>query len=161
MKNYKVQYKNSYQYQVKQGHRKKVSSSASMIFSSSDPMGPVSYCHHLASVFCQLLLTCQMLIISCETAGTIRTKLAWMMFGRFLAKFHLDTSKTGQLWTVLVADWLKRGNILSTETTGTIKTKLSNNGVCEVLYRKSLICLDPWKNIGTVGNSWLWLAQTY
>ena len=106
MRNYKVQYKNSYQYQVKQRHRKKVSSSASIMFSSYDPMGPVSYCHHLASVVCQPLLTFQMLIISCETAGTIRTKHAWMMFVRFFTKFYLDLAKTWPLWTVLVADWL-------------------------------------------------------
>jgi hypothetical protein len=117
MRNYKVQYKNSYQYQVKQRHRKKVSSSASIMFSSYDPMGPVSYCHHLASVVCQPLLTFQMLIISCETAGTIRTKHAWMMFVRFFTKFHLDTAKNMATVDSTCSRLAKCGNILSTETT--------------------------------------------
>ena len=48
-----------------------------LLFSSPDPKGYVSYCHHKASVVRRhcLLLTFYILIFSSETTGPIRTKL--------------------------------------------------------------------------------------
>jgi hypothetical protein len=46
-----------------------------VVFSSPDPKGQVSYCHHWASVVCPL--TFHILINSSEATGPIWTKLWW------------------------------------------------------------------------------------
>ena len=54
------------------------------LFSSPDPKGQVSYCHHFSSVVC--LSTFHILIFSSETTGPIATKLWWN--GSLVAPFQ-------------------------------------------------------------------------
>ena len=77
------------------------------IFSSPDPKGHVSFCHHEASVV-RRPLTFHILIFSSETAGPNGTKLG-SIYGRSFIKFvHFVPigQETWPPWVILNSDWL-------------------------------------------------------